>query len=216
VLIVCVSIIISQSTASILINSLTTSPSQEAVRPIDESCVAHAHNGICQFYTCFEERHPCSTPNYALDYGWRFCSRFDTHFSRLNLAGQKWLNGTRKCAMEHLLSFYQEESIVCSEVAAEMKDSHASCEVENGLCSGRMLTDNKRVFTDVYTINRHSVTQFLHSIKHCTASKLRQVSSWFRETIGHIPILPAIREMRDSIIEIGSDIMSEVRRIGGS
>jgi len=214
-LILCLMLVAHEVTATSILDAFT-STSQDAVGPVEESCVEYAHAGNCQFFRCFEDRHPCSTRNYAIDYGWRFCSRFDNEKDRMTVDGQRWLNDTRQCTMEHLLAFYREDSITCSDVAATMKDQRGSCEVESGLCSAGVLVDNREVFTDVYALNRQSATQFVHSMKHCTISTARQVATWFRDQFGHISVTSVIREVRNQLRELGADILHEIRRIGDS
>ena len=54
--------------------------------------------------------------------------------------------------MERMLEFYREEEIDCEEVEDKMKTAHAQCEAHYGLCRGRLLTDNREVFSDVYAL----------------------------------------------------------------
>jgi len=187
--------------------------SQNAVGPIQDSCVEHAHAGSCQFYLCFEQRHPCQSRNYATEYGWRFCSRFDLEKDRMTSAGRRWLNDTRQCAMEHLLAYYRQDSIVCSDLAATMKDQHGACEVESGLCRGRMLFNNRQVFTGVYALNRQSATQFVHSMKHCAISTARQVATWFRDQLGSIQVNEVVSEVRSQLRELAADVLHEIGRL---
>jgi len=107
----------------------------------------------------------------------------------------------------------ERDSIVCSDVAASMKNQHAACEVESGLCNGGLLFSNRQVFTDVYALNRQSATQFVHSMKHCAISTARQVATWFRDQVGRIPVTPVIREVRSQLRELGADILHEIRRL---
>jgi len=211
-LILCLILVGHDVTATSILDAFRT-PRQNAVGPIEDSCVEHAHTGSCQFYLCFEERHPCHSRNYATDYGWRFCSRFDREKDRMTTEGSRWLNDTRQCTMEHLLVFYRADRIICSDLAATMKDQHASCEVESGLCRGRLLFNNREVFTDVYALNRQSATQFGHSVKHCAISTARQVATWFRDRLGHVSVMPVVREVRTQLRELGADVLHEIRRI---
>jgi len=211
-MILCLLLVGHKAIATSILDAVTT-PTQTAAIPIEDSCIDYAHGGDCQFFRCFEDRHPCPSRNYAIDYGWRFCSRFDLEKSRMTVDGQRWLNDTRQCIMEQLLAFYLEDSVVCSDLAATMKDQRGSCEVESGLCSAGILVDNKEVFTDVYSFNRQSATQFVHSVKHCTISTARQVANWFRDNVGRISVTSVIREVRNQIRELGADILGEIRRI---
>jgi len=211
-LILCLILAGHEATASSILDAFRTSR-QNAVGPIEDSCVEHAHAGNCFFYLCFEDRHPCPTRNYATEYGWRFCSRFDREKDRMTVDGRRWLNDTRQCSMEHLLVHYRAASVVCSDIAATMKDQHGACEVESGLCSHRILFNNREIFTDVYALNRQSVTQCMHSMKHCAVSTARQVASWFRDQISHIPVMPVVREVRSQLRELGVDILHEIGRL---
>lgn len=52
--------------------------------------------------------------------------------------------------MTAMLEFYEAQHINCEDVEAEMKEAHAECEVEHGICDPNMLMDNKEVIHDVY------------------------------------------------------------------
>lgn len=201
---------------------------QDARLPKDERCLEDGRKGVCSFYTCFNERHQCpDSTNYAIKYGWRFCSRFELYRDQLTLEGKRWLNGTRLCAMEKLLEFYRADSISCSDVETEMKASEAVCEAENGLCHGRLLIDNKEIFSDVYALNHQSVARFLHSIKQCTIVKFREAAAWFSDQLHNVrgvgdSVLPFFQELDQHVEQLKgnfqsrfsplSDTFSEIRR----
>jgi len=56
------------------------------------------------------------------------------------------------CTMERLVNFYRAAEVNCREVDDVMKDEQALCEAENGICTGQLLSDNREVFTDVYSL----------------------------------------------------------------
>jgi len=92
-----------------------------------------------------------------------------------------------------------------------MKDKQAACEVENGLCSGSLLTDNRPVFSNVYTLNRRSTSHFLQSIKHCALSKFREVAAWFQDHASHVQVAPILRELRDQLRVLRNELFDELR-----
>jgi len=210
------SVFTGQTTAIRSLSDVFGSSQQQAIGPIQEECVQFGRQGSCQFYVCFEQRHPCESNNYALDYGWRFCSLFDTYRGRLSERAQQWLNDTRVCAMEQLINIYRSPSVRCDEVASFMKNAQAACEVQHGLCSSSLLTENRDVFTDVYTVNRRSAANFLYAVKHCTMSMFREVSSWFEDHLGHSRVVPVLRQLRDHVRDhvrdFRDDVSNEARR----
>lgn len=181
----------------------TRTGKQAAKKPIDEECMAKARSGDCAFYLCFDERHPCSSigsNSYAITYGLKFCSRFDDHKRELTSEGRRWLDGTRLCSMEKMLDLYREESISCSKVEEEMKEWHAACEAENGLCQGQLLSENKEVFSYVYELDAQSVIRFLYSVKQCAGSKLSEVTAWFSDQLHDVDeasrsVLPLFKDL---------------------
>jgi hypothetical protein len=190
---------------------------QNATKPIDEACIAKARQGDCQFYVCFDERHPCdSDSNYALKYGWRFCSRFDLYKDQLTNEGRAWLNNSRLCSMERMLEYYRSNSINCDDLEDEMQEKHAECEVESGMCRGNLLTQNREAFSDVYALNRRSVTHFMMSVKHCAASAMREVATWFHDQFhdnGNSSIAPFLRDLQRQMRQLQEDFQVEVDKI---
>lgn len=192
---------------------------QAANRSLDEECVTKARRGDCRFYQCFNERYPCAdSNNYAIKYGYRFCSRFDLYYDQLTVQGQRWLNGTRLCAMEKMLDFYRLNELSCTEVDSQMKEKQAACEAENGLCNGRLLVENKDIFSDVYALNRRSAVQFLQTVKQCSLTKFREVATWFREQLhsfGEIgqSVLPFFQEVEQRMERLRENIQGEFSQL---
>lgn len=152
---------------------------QEAEGPVSQDCINLARRGDCHFYTCFDERHPCTNNNYALNYGWRYCVRFEQNYPMFTQQGKDWVNNTRKCAMDKMLEFYEATHINCEDVQAEMKDNHGRCEADHGLCDSNLLTENKEAFRNIYGVTKKTVMRFVFSVKHCGLSTVRDVVGWF-------------------------------------
>ena len=54
--------------------------------------------------------------------------------------------------MQAMLRYYRRQHIICDDVEDDMKEAHAQCEEDHGVCSGNMLLDNKEVLMDIYKI----------------------------------------------------------------
>ncbi|ELT93371.1 hypothetical protein CAPTEDRAFT_227571 [Capitella teleta] len=186
---------------------------QEAEGPISETCIAKASRGVCDFYPCFDQRHPCEDDNYALTYGWRFCSQFELHYTRLDDEGKRWVNATRKCAMAAMLEFYNDDNVNCQDVEAEMIEAHGECEAQNGLCSASLLQNNNHVFEDIYGVNERSANRLLQSLKHCGRSQARELVQWLGTRFE--TLIPNLREFfqswGDKIKEGVSGIIENIR-----
>jgi len=92
-----------------------------------------------------------------------------------------------------------------------MRDAQAACEVENGLCSGQLLVDNRDVFTDVFALNRRSVSHLLHAVKHCSVTRLRQVAAWFRSTPYHADVTALLRDVTSGARRLRDELRADVR-----
>lgn len=186
---------------------------QQAAQPIDADCVSKALGGDCSFYQCFNQRHPCnaSSSNYAIDYGWKYCSRFDTHRNRLTEEGQRWLNGTRTCSMEKMLEYYRANAILCSEIETDMKEKHAVCEETNGLCRGSLIMDNKEVLVDVFTVSVNSGSHLLYSVEKCAVAHLGEAVSWLRDRFQSIQ--RAGRPILQAILPIVGDFENQAKKL---
>ena len=184
-----------------------------AVGPIDADCVSKALDVNCSFYQCFNERHPCGdSENYAVNYGWRFCSRFDAHRNRLTAEGQRWLKAARNCSMVKILKHYRENAISCSAVQENMREAHADCESTHGLCRGRLIADNKEVLADVYTVSLNSGSQFLYSLEKCAMAQVSDAVTWLSARL--LDFQGTGETVAQSVHPIVNDIRGQARNMG--
>ncbi|ELU00177.1 hypothetical protein CAPTEDRAFT_220807 [Capitella teleta] len=161
---------------------IRTNSRQKAEGDIKRDCIAKAKKGTCDFFVCFDQRHPCEHSNYALSFGWKFCTAFDQHYARFDAEAKNWINGTRKCVMEAMLEFYNEEHVNCQDVSEEMKDAHGRCGAENGICSLPLLHNNKHVLTDIYGVNEKTLHRMALFFKHCGKNTFYAIGDWFTDT----------------------------------
>ena len=90
--------------------------------------------GDCEFYLCRERRHPCGATGYYRGYGYKYCDRFTRLLRpRLSPAGQRWVDQTRRCLMEHVDRHIPVDA-PCDQVKRSAFDSHPGCYVVGGIC----------------------------------------------------------------------------------
>lgn len=153
---------------------------QEALGDIDPECLQKASDGDCDFYTCFEARHPCDSHNYALNYGLRFCHRFREEYDQFNQQGQELISGTRRCSMMAMLEHYNASHVNCEDVEAEAKMSHSICERQHGICDISMLMANKERIRAIYFDNfsRRALVRLLYTINQCGTGGMNEFITW--------------------------------------
>eukprot|EP00918_Siedleckia_nematoides_P070155 GHVU01152914.1.p1 GENE.GHVU01152914.1~~GHVU01152914.1.p1 ORF type:complete len:189 (+),score=21.89 GHVU01152914.1:37-603(+) len=156
---------------------------QPASTPKDQECIEKAKRGDCDFYTCFDMRHNCDYHNYALNYGLRFCTRFDERRAQFNQRAWDWINNTRVCTMQKMLPDYESEVIHCEDVEHTAKHAHSDCSAAHGLCDVDMIWQHKDIMVDVYKPSRRAAVRFLMGIKSCGLHHARRLLAWVARTM---------------------------------
>jgi len=90
----------------------------------------------CSFYVnCLESRYKCGPTGYPLQYGEKFCEKFSSNRSLLDSNGQQWMINTMHCLQTALVFDAIANATTCQALEDEAFGTHASCYIDNGLCS---------------------------------------------------------------------------------
>lgn len=149
--------------------------------PATEECIQKGQNGDCDFYQCFEQRHPCVWNNFAIRHGWTFCRRLDEEYVNLTPEGKRWLNDTRQCAMGTMLAYYRSDRRQCRSLEQHMVGVHSSCSVQMGICNADLLLANREVLLRVYTFSPEVVEKLLSTLEHCGEESIQPIVDWLKQ-----------------------------------
>ena len=117
-------------------------------RPINESCLALAEQGSCDFYTCFESRLPCGREGYMLRNGQYYCNKLNRNKSRFSPEGQQFLDDAQRCLTRSLKDMYERDFVDCHDLEHYAVQAIAPCFVDNGFCD--IVEKDIEHFFDVY------------------------------------------------------------------
>lgn len=76
---------------------------------------------------------PGSFGGYALNYGDKYCYKYDRNIFKFSGKGQNWIRNTKKCLQEALAP-YVNTNITEDTLKDKAFASHTRCYVDNGLC----------------------------------------------------------------------------------
>jgi len=105
----------------------------------------------CDWYRdCLEEIHPCmgSRESYAIDFGEKYCKRYDASYASFSPQGRIWIDKTRKCLQERLVPLLNNTKATCRKIQAWAFNTHTNCYVESGVCN-LPLSDYWKIATTV-------------------------------------------------------------------
>ncbi|RPA83350.1 hypothetical protein BJ508DRAFT_197606, partial [Ascobolus immersus RN42] len=93
--------------------------------------------GKCSFYAdCLEAKKKCGSSGYALDYGKKYCNKFENAKSKFTTSGQRWVTKTMTCLQKKLVPAVKGTSgwTTCDAIEKKAFASHSDCYVSSGLC----------------------------------------------------------------------------------
>ncbi|XP_059161330.1 stanniocalcin-2-like [Physella acuta] len=151
-------------------------------REVEESCLALADAGSCDFYTCFERRLPCGREWYILKTGHYYCNKMQRHKNSFTPEGQTFIDDAQRCLTQSLKEVYRREYIDCHTLEHQAIESISTCFIENDFCDVLQANADKffRVyeFSDLFTQGAGKVWRQIVSLAtRCGEQTLRQVSS---------------------------------------
>jgi len=117
-------------------------------RPVDNTCLAHADSGSCEFYSCFEQRLPCGRDWYMEKTGGYYCRRMMAKKSEFTPEGQQFLTDASRCMTQELKQYYTREYMNCHDLEHKAVESVSKCFMDNAFCS--VFRENHGKFFDIY------------------------------------------------------------------
>ncbi len=166
----------------------------KATKPVDDACLAFIEKEnnftqaeICKFYTCFEDRFPCGSEYWIINWGYKYCSRyadksFQTEFTK---AGQDLLAHVNICLPRSLRKTYvRSNSVNCKLLQLQAFKVQGKCyeRVQELFCKG--FPENSHLFTNVLDqsdfFNMDSVKMIKETAERCNP-KIDLVKLMFKD-----------------------------------
>uniref|UniRef100_A0A7I4XUT2 Uncharacterized protein n=1 Tax=Haemonchus contortus TaxID=6289 RepID=A0A7I4XUT2_HAECO len=95
-----------------------------------------ASTGNCDIYENLERNVSCGSNGYLLQYGMKNCRIFNAPeiVSRFTAAGQRFLNCTRDCLIDHIEELFKRSRPTCDVIYSSAVESHANCYLKCDFC----------------------------------------------------------------------------------
>lgn len=149
----------------------------------DPTCVQKGKDGSCDFYTCFNDHRNCGSGGYALNYGRKYCNRFNDYKNQFTSDGQTMINCVRKCLTSTLIGSYQTNDTAgqyCDHIQAAAFGSHVRCYRECNFC--QVWSHNKNALKNVYEFgdffSREAISQVTLIGGECSISLAQDIAHW--------------------------------------
>lgn len=71
--------------------------------------------------------------NYALNYGFKYCNRYETNLRKFSRAGREWIAKTRTC-LQQVLAPHIAGNYTMADLKEFAFESHTRCYVDSGVC----------------------------------------------------------------------------------
>ncbi len=95
-----------------------------------QSVFCFPHSLSCKYYSCLEEEMQCGEEAYLLNYGKRYCEKFQTEFTQnlaiLSLETQKWRLATSLCLQKEAQKSFK-AGASCEELEESAYSVHPLC-----------------------------------------------------------------------------------------
>lgn len=90
----------------------------QAQRPFNQTCLNFGHARDCRFYSCFEERFPCGSNDWIMDWGYKYCNRMEQSRINFDKNGQYLMKQVASCVIRKLTQqrFYTYRTIDCEQL----------------------------------------------------------------------------------------------------
>lgn len=150
-------LIASLSMVNCMMNTLTEKTVIAKTTKNDKKCLDLLKNNSttpiqrCEFFKCFEEKFPCGSEYWIINWGYKYCRRYaDAEFiAKFTPTGKKLLDHVNKCLPKHFEKTYKKKRIRCKSLNTEAFDSQGKCyeEVQKDFC--KAFPENKDLFIKV-------------------------------------------------------------------
>ncbi|ETV98092.1 hypothetical protein H310_08837, partial [Aphanomyces invadans] len=88
-------------------------------RPVPKSCAFYSQ--------CIEVAHPCGPRGYAIDFGEKYCVKFNEKKDWFSEDGRRWLDGTMTCLQQKLVPMLRSPNVTCEAIRTFAFNSHPAC-----------------------------------------------------------------------------------------
>lgn len=101
--------------------------------------------GTCDYYLCKESNSACGAEGYYLEFGYRYCQKFETRKSEYSAGGQTWLSEVKACLQQEIENSHAGS---CREARSVALSSHVTCYERTNYCE-LSFWDKYRVYSTV-------------------------------------------------------------------
>ena len=121
----------------------------------------------CEYYTCVATTRHCQTGSYPLQFGRRYCLRYEARKHLFSLQGQAWINDVRSCLIREMNTYPAD--LTCGELKTRAFRDHVPCYLESGYCD-LSARDKRQVFKAVWPSlkNIHVILAGFKTNKACS------------------------------------------------
>jgi hypothetical protein len=152
----------------------------KARKEIDDKCLGllSAKNITqverCEFFKCFEDRYPCGTRYWIMNWGYKYCRRYadQTFVNKFTPEGKKLLEHVNKCLPSHFEKMYKSKRpLRCKKLSQDAFNAQGKCyqSVQSLFC--KAFPANKDLFIQVLDqsdfINMDSITMIKKTADKC-------------------------------------------------
>jgi len=152
----------------------------KARKPVDESCLAILHNRNatlmerCEFFKCFEDRYPCGSNYWVINWGYKYCRRYadQTFIDKFTDVGKELLAFINECLPNHFEKFYKSKrQLRCKKLYRDAFEAQGDCyaQVQEKFC--KAFPENKKLFIEVLDpadfMNIDSITMIRKTAENC-------------------------------------------------
>ncbi|CBW25826.1 putative exported protein [Halobacteriovorax marinus SJ] len=86
----------------------------------------------CDYYSCIEEQRHCGKRGYPLNFGKKYCLKFNKEEDRFSEEGKRWIRDVRQCLIDQALE--SKDHLSCKEFKKEQFKAHVPCYIKTGYC----------------------------------------------------------------------------------
>ena len=178
------------------------------------NCIYFTNSFGCEWYTnCLDQKYPCGDKGYAIDYGFKYCSKFNENISKFNAQGQEWVRNTMDCLKstlaKEIVPYFDKN---CDIIRKTAFDSHPPCYIQNGFCElFTDVTNYPTLFSAFYTIfdikdffSSEAGKQVFQTIFKCSTDIIVKVFKYLK--IGFNEIKDYLKDLKDDIKELIKNI----------
>lgn len=110
-----------------------------------ESCANRTSD--CEYYTCVAAARHCQGGSYPLQFGRRYCLRYEARKHRFSQEGQAWINDVRSCLIREMNTYPAD--LTCGDLKTRAFGDHVPCYLESGYCE-LSARDKRQVFKAIW------------------------------------------------------------------